>query len=111
MVKRIWTPSFALFSAGWVCVGLAVFYLVLDVWRVRGWAFPLVIVGLNSIAFYLLFQLARGYIRETIFRHLGQDVFVRVGREFAPAWQDGTLLWALWLIALWMHRRRLFLKI
>ncbi|HEX2749346.1 MAG TPA: DUF5009 domain-containing protein, partial [Verrucomicrobiales bacterium] len=35
-VKKIWTPSWVLFSGGWAFLFLALFYLVMDVWRLRG---------------------------------------------------------------------------
>jgi heparan-alpha-glucosaminide N-acetyltransferase len=112
MVKRIWTPSFALFSAGWALAALAFFYLIVDVMRLRFWTFPLVIVGMNSIAFYMMFQITKGYIRESIQRHFGQDIFEQpLGKTYVPLVQSATLLLALWLIALWMHRRRIYLKI
>ena len=38
-VKRIWTPAFALFSGGWCFLIMAALYLVIDVARLRRWAF------------------------------------------------------------------------
>ena len=32
VVKRIWTPSWALYSGGWCFLLLAAFYLVIDIW-------------------------------------------------------------------------------
>ncbi len=52
MVKRIWTPTWALFSGGWVILLLAVSVAVLD-WRGwKRWAFPLIVAGLNPMALY-----------------------------------------------------------
>jgi heparan-alpha-glucosaminide N-acetyltransferase len=112
-VKRIWTPSWALFSGGCACVGLVCFYAVIDVARIRAWSFPLVVVGMNSIAVYVMAQIMQSYIRENIQRHLGNDIFIRLGggETFAPMAKAGTILLVIWLIALWMYRRRLFLKI
>jgi heparan-alpha-glucosaminide N-acetyltransferase len=116
IVKRIWTPSWTLFSTGWACLALACFYLTLDVVRVRFWAFPLVIVGMNSIAVYVLSNTMKPYFRETVASHFGQDVWANIGRllggaHFAPMVQSAMFLLAVWLIALWMYRRRLFLKV
>ena len=46
VVKRIWTPSWVIFSGGWAFLILAGFYLLLDIWPRRGWAFPLMVVGM-----------------------------------------------------------------
>src|SRR5207302_7822498 len=69
IVKRIWTPSFAVYSAGWVLWMLAAFYAVCDLKGWKRWAFPLTVVGMNSIAIYLMSQLLRGPIKGT-FRNL-----------------------------------------
>src|SRR5690606_38931252 len=50
LVKRIWTPSWAIFSGGWAVLFLAFFYYVLDMKGYRRWAFPFLVVGMNSIA-------------------------------------------------------------
>ena len=65
IVKRIWTPSWTIFSAGAVAVVLAVFYAVID-WRGwRRWSFPLVVAGMNSITLYCLWQLTGDSSRRT----------------------------------------------
>src|SRR3954468_18733398 len=62
VVKRIWTPSWVLFSGGWCFLLLAGFYAVIDWQGWRKWAFPLVVVGMNSIAAYLIAHLWDGFI-------------------------------------------------
>jgi len=47
VVKRIWTPSWALFSGAYVLWMLAVFYLVIDVVGLKFWTWPLIVVGMN----------------------------------------------------------------
>ena len=60
IVKRIWTPSWVLFSGGYVIAMLAVFYLLFDILPLRLLAFPLVVVGTNSILIYMLGQTVSG---------------------------------------------------
>src|SRR5262249_9189709 len=57
MVKRLWTASFTFFSAGWVIAMLIVFYWVIEVKRVKKWAFPCLVLGMNSIFVYSLGQI------------------------------------------------------
>ena len=66
MVKRILTASFALYSTGWAILMLLVFYWVIDVLGCKRWAFFLIVVGINSIAAYVVFQLFRGWIDRSI---------------------------------------------
>ena len=70
MVKRLWTSSFAIFAAGWTCLMLAAFYLVIDAWQFKSWSFPFVVVGMNSIAMYMAAELCGGNIRNLITRSI-----------------------------------------
>ena len=54
MVKRLWTDSFTFFSAGWVILMLMAFYWVIEVKQVKRWAFPFLVLGMNSIFIYSL---------------------------------------------------------
>jgi heparan-alpha-glucosaminide N-acetyltransferase len=111
MVKRIWTPSFALYSAGWVTLMLAGFVAVVDWKGWKRWALPLVIVGLNPIALYLLWQLSSRFIRQQIQIHLGQDIFASLGPTWVSSLERATVLAVLWLVVWWMYRRKIFLRI
>ena len=70
-VKRIWTPSWVLFSGGWCLLILALFYLVMDLAKLRAWAFPLTVIGMNSIAAYCLAHGFDGYLSRNLTTHLG----------------------------------------
>lgn len=52
VIKKIWTSSFVLVAGGYSFLLLAAFYQVIDVWKVRGWAQPLVWIGVNPITIY-----------------------------------------------------------
>jgi predicted acyltransferase len=111
IVKRIWTPSWAIFSTGWCCLILAALFGVIDVLRWRLWAFPLVVVGMNSIAMYLMFQLLRPWTAKTLQIHLGDNVFEFCGDVWAPAVQATMVGFCLWLICLWLYRQKFFIRV
>lgn len=111
VVKKLWTPSWVLFSGGWCLLLMALFYLVLDICRLRAWSFPLVIVGLNSIAAYCLVHLIDPFIRSSLVTHLGKGVFRVFGNAYEPLLLGGGSLLILWLILLWMYCRKIFLRI
>lgn len=131
IVKRIWTPSWALFSAGWTFAMLAGFFWIIDIHGWRRWAFPLIVVGMNSIAMYCMAQLIKGWVRSSLqihlgplalpsLTHIGQPLLSLFGASFDPAWandtfgpitQSAAVLLVLWLICLWMYRRGVFLRI
>jgi len=110
-VKRIWTPAWTLFSGGWCFLLLAGFCAVIDVARFKSWAFPLVVIGMNSIAAYCIAHLFEDFIRSGLNTHLGRGCFQVFGEAYIRTFQGAAILLVLWLILYWMYRRRLFLKI
>ncbi|HVW39149.1 MAG TPA: hypothetical protein VHB99_17660, partial [Pirellulales bacterium] len=116
LVKRIWTPSWAIFSTGWVLLMLAGFYLVVDIIGLRRAALPLVVVGMNSIVMYCMAQLigGRGWISHTLQRHFGEGVFTFYGRiqeAYAPIVQMSLVLLTMWLVCVWLYRQKIFVRI
>jgi heparan-alpha-glucosaminide N-acetyltransferase len=111
IVKRIWTPAWTLFSAGLCFYFLAVFSWVIDVKAYRRWAFPLVVVGMNSIAAYLIADLFGESIERNLHIHLGYRAFQIFGTALEPLMFGMVALLLYWLILFWMYRRNLFLRI
>lgn len=110
-VKRIWTPTFAIFSTGWTCLMLAAFYGLIEMRGWRRWAFPLMVAGMNSIALYCMSMLMKPFVRERLQIHLGRNLFDVFGRTYAPMVEMASILLVLWLISFWMYRRKIFLRI
>lgn len=110
-VKRIWTPSWVLFSGGWCFVLLAAFYLIIDVAGLVAWSYPLRVVGANSIAAYLIAHLFNDFIRGSFRTHLGEELFRLGGEAYEPFLSGLAVLAVYWLILWWMYRRRIFLRI
>ena len=111
VVKRIWTPSWTLFSGGWCLIAMGLSYAVLDVLGVRSWAYPLRVIGANSIAAYLLTWLAKGFISENVEVHLGRHVFLSLGPEYEPLLQGIAVVSVMWLVLWGMYRNRVFLRV
>ena len=118
IVKRIWTPSWVLFSGGYVMWMLAAFYLVFDVLPLRIFAFPLVVVGMNSIVMYMLGQLLRPWVgRHIIQTHFAGLLSTFFGEGCLEPGGIGAMLLptatfvVFWLIAFWMYRNRYFVRV
>ena len=113
VVKRIWTPSWTIYSAGWCCLLLAAFYAIIDWGGWKAWAFPMVVVGMNSIAMYCMADGGfKGYIHSSFHTHLRPyHTFEHAAGQYAPIAESAATLLVLWLICLWMYRRRIFLRI
>jgi predicted acyltransferase len=57
VIKQIWTSSFVLVAVGYSSIFLGLFYLVIDVWKLRTWAQPFVWIGMNPITIYMIHNL------------------------------------------------------
>jgi predicted acyltransferase len=111
IVKRIWTPSWTLFSTGWTLLILAAFYGVVDVLKYRRWTFPLVVVGMNSITMYCMEELSHGWFGRTLRTHFGSGIFEFLGKPYEPMLARLFVLLAMWLVCYWLYRQRIFIRI
>ncbi|MFA6241119.1 MAG: DUF5009 domain-containing protein [Candidatus Hydrogenedentales bacterium] len=111
VVKRIWTPSWVLFSGGWCFLFMAAFYAIIDWARVSRWSFPLTVIGVNSIAAYCIAHLFHDFVKTNLSIHLGQGLFAVAGAAYEPFLHGAAVLLVYWLILHWMYRRRIFLRI
>ncbi|HSA00637.1 MAG TPA: hypothetical protein P5055_07845, partial [Candidatus Paceibacterota bacterium] len=111
IVKRIWTPAWAIYSGGWVTLMLAGFVALIDWQGCKRWAFPCIVAGLNPITLYCLWQLTPGFVSGTFKTHLGRQIFEVLGSPYAPILQNLAVLAIFWLILLWMYRRKVFVRI
>ncbi len=109
IVKRIWTPSWAVYSSGWTFLMLAAFYGVIDAIGWKRWALPFSVVGMNSIAIYCMSQIVmRGFLKERFRMHLSAFWF---DNPYGIVIESAAILFVLWLICAWMYRRGIFLRI
>jgi predicted acyltransferase len=133
IVKRIWTPSWAVYSAGWTLLILAVLYGIVDGIRFRWWTFPLVVVGMNSIAMYCMEGLLRGWVGSMLQIHLRHpvtelvkwfntqvpqasqlptgDQWYAFAGLYGPVVDATAILLVLWLVCFWMYRRGVFIRL
>jgi predicted acyltransferase len=110
-VKRIWTPTWVLFSGGWCFVLLAAFYWLVDI---QGWrkAFIwLIVIGTNSIAAYVISHTIVEFIHHSIQTHVSQTYDQVFGITYESLVRGGLILLVEWLILHWMYRNRIFVRI
>ena len=111
IVKRIWTPSWTLWSGGVCFLFLAAFSWVIDVRKHRGIAFPLVVVGMNSIAAYVIAELCRDFVESSFRIHLGMGVLNSLGPGLEPTLLGALTLITYWLLLYWMFRKKIFVRV
>jgi predicted acyltransferase len=111
IVKRVWTSSYTLYSGGLVVLMLAGFYALVEWKGWQRWAFPLLVIGMNSIAVYVMSWTMEPFVRGAIDRHFGWALSALSGPTFQPVVQGFAVLLVFWLILFWMYRRKIFLRI
>jgi predicted acyltransferase len=125
--KNLWTPSYAVFMAGFALTIFALFYFLIDTKGYKRWATPLVIYGMNAIFVFTLSGLAGralGLVKFNVEVNPGVYEWVGVQRLvmenlFNPVLSplNASLAWAiLWDLMLFffawlMWRKKWFLKV
>jgi predicted acyltransferase len=112
VIKKIWTSTFVLVAGGYSALLLGLFYLVIDVWKVRGWATPFVWVGTNAITLYLVKEVvdfpalatrfvggADSALRQNVWRGAGELVVYIAGVAL------------ILLLARFLYKRQIFLRV
>ncbi len=116
IIKHLWTSSMVLWAAGWCYLLLAIFYLVVDVLGFRKWAFFFMVFGANSITAYMLAETVDfGHIANRfvggITDHLDKWEGPCPGPTWGAALTEVAAFAILWLILLYMYRKRSFVRI
>ncbi len=112
IIKKIATSSFVIASGGFVILGLALSYWLMDEKKL----FPrfsktFIIVGMNCIFIYMFNALGGSGILHEIFTPFTTSLLSWTG-EFNSALIQGIAVYAsLWYICYWMYKKRLFIKI
>ena len=114
IVKRIWSPSWTLFSTGWCCLILGSLYGIFDVLKLRFWTFPVIVIGMNPIAIYCMSMTLKPWVRRQLEIHFGENVFTFYG-AMDPVWTptvQATLVGLVfWLVCYYMYRNRIFIRV
>ncbi len=112
IVKRIWTPAWTIFSGGICFLMLAFFYGIIDMAGKKKWSFFLKIIGVNSIAAYVISDGGlRSFIHQSLYIHLGQHYDKIFGSPYSTLISGGLTLLFIWLILYWMYKKKIFIKI
>lgn len=109
IVKRIWTPTWTLWSGGCCFAFLLFFHVICDVLGWKSWAFPLTVIGSNSIAAYIMSFATVPFLRSraTSWLHF---LWEPMG-DFAPV-AIGLFVFAIvWYVLYWMHQHRIYVRI
>jgi heparan-alpha-glucosaminide N-acetyltransferase len=108
IIKRLWTPSYVLYSGGWVMLTVAILYWIIDIRGIRRWTHAFVVVGMNSLVMYLLAALLAPRIHSLLKVCAAWAAFEV---PYGPIVESLMTLSLLWLACLWLYQRRIFVRI
>jgi predicted acyltransferase len=116
VIKKIWTSSYVLVAGGYSTILLGVFFLVVDVWRVRAWCQPFVWMGMNSITVYMAANvLGGGGFRRLATRLAGGDIRDFLDAHVTKGCGDMVISVVGLLLAFWfvhfLYKRKIFLRL
>jgi predicted acyltransferase len=106
--KNLWTSSFVCFVGGLSLLLFSIFYLIIDVWGYKKWAFFFVVIGMNPITIYLTGRIVN-------FQSASKFFFGGIAALFPETWTpliDGIGLTAVaWVFLYILYRKKIFLKV
>jgi predicted acyltransferase len=106
--KNIWSSSFVCFVGGLSLLLFSIFYLVIDVWQYKKWAFFFVVIGMNPITIYLTERIVNLNKASGFF-------FNGFAALLPEAWKpliDGIGITAIaWVFLYILYKKKIFLKV
>jgi predicted acyltransferase len=106
--KNLWTSSFVCFVGGLSLLLFSIFYLIIDVWQYKKWAFFFVVIGMNPITIYLTERIVN-------FRSATRFFFGGISSLLPESWApliDGIGVTAIaWVFLYILYKKKLFLRV
>ncbi|GAB3924615.1 acyltransferase family protein [Larkinella terrae] len=106
--KNLWTSSFVLVAGGWSVLMLALFYWIIDVKNVSGWAFFFTVIGMNSILIYIAGEFIDFEYASKFFFHGILSFFSE------PVQAVGAIVGLLavkWVFLYFLYKKKVFLRV
>ena len=106
--KNLWTSSFVCWVGGLNLLLFSLFYLVIDVWNHRKWAFFFVVIGMNPITIYMAQRIIN-------FDSANHFFFGAIAKALPEHW--GALLMSIgyvaigWCLLWFLYKKKIFLKV
>jgi predicted acyltransferase len=107
VIKACWTTTYNFLAGGISFILMALFYLVVDVWKSRKWTLFFRVIGMNSIFIYLFVRIVpvgriTGYFTGWITKPAGV-----YGEPIAAVF----CFLAGWLLLYYMYKKKIFVKV
>ncbi|WP_114748830.1 acyltransferase family protein [Pleomorphovibrio marinus] len=106
--KHLWSSSFIALTAGMAFLFVMMFYVIIDVWKYRKWAFFFQVIGLNSLTIYFAYSFIN-------FRYTSAKLFSGIYQPLPEDWHRvveafGALM-LVWVFLYILYRLKIFVKV
>jgi predicted acyltransferase len=106
--KYLWSSSFVCFAGGLSLLLFAIFYLVIDVWQYKKWAFFFVVIGVNPITIYLTGRIVNfGSANKFFFKGLTE----LMPETWTPLINGIGITAIGWIFLYILYKKKIFLKV
>ncbi len=109
IIKKLWTSSFVLFSGGICVLLLSLFYLLIDVWKIRIGTKWMIVIGSNGIFAYVVSHVFGEQLRGMA------TVFIGGLKSYIGNWDESLTfaggVFILYAVLRYMHKNKIFIKI
>jgi predicted acyltransferase len=106
--KNLWTSSFVCWVGGLSLLLFSLFYLVIDVWGYKKWAFFFVVIGVNPITIYLTERIVSFRSASNFFFGGFAGLLPETWTPFVNAVGVTIIAWVFLYI---LYRKKIFLKV
>lgn len=116
--KKIWTSSYVLLTVGYDMVIIGILIFIIEVWKKKKWTYFFVVFGRNPLILYILSGILISILwiipmgNQSMKEYIYEQGFLRW-----LSFKDASLMFALvytmviWLIGLWMDKKRIYIKV
>jgi predicted acyltransferase len=109
IILQLWTSSYILVAGGYSLILLALFYAIIDVWKVRKWAAAFLWIGSNAITLFLLHGMIE--FPRLAGRLVGGDIRAALGEPAGELLLATVTLGLILALARFLYKRQIFLRV
>jgi predicted acyltransferase len=107
--KNLWSSSFICLVCGLSLLFFSLFYLIIDIWHYKKWAFFFIVIGMNPITIYMGEKIIN-------FKSATQFFFGGITdllpKDWTPLIINGIGLTAIaWIFLYFLYKKKIFLKL
>jgi predicted acyltransferase len=103
--------TFCFRSFNYWIINLSLFYFLVEIKGNISWFEFLKIIGVNSIAAYVIAHTLVYFIADNLPVHLGKNYAQIFGEHYEHLVSGALVLFLEWVVLWWMYKKKIFIKI